>query len=73
MQLPAYSRRKLAPRWLGPFAILQKMGEMAYELQLPAHMKIHPVFHVALLRRWKGPPPEIPSPILVKGQEEWEV
>src|SRR6187401_58385 len=43
---------KLAPRFIGPFRILAKRGEVAYQLELPPHLSIvHDVFHVSQLRR----------------------
>ena len=36
---------KLAPRFCGPFEILAKRGPVAYELVLPAHIKVDNVFH----------------------------
>ena len=51
---------------------------MAYELDLPATLKIHPVFHVDRLSRYEGnevngqrPPP--PEPVMVDGEEEYKV
>ncbi|WMV14520.1 hypothetical protein MTR67_007905, partial [Solanum verrucosum] len=45
-------RGKLSPRYIGPFEILQTVGEVVYELALPpAFSVIHPVFHVSMLRR----------------------
>ncbi|XP_047253703.1 uncharacterized protein LOC124887830 [Capsicum annuum] len=39
---------KLSPRYIGPFEILQRVGEVAYVLALrPAFSGIHPVFHPA--------------------------
>jgi hypothetical protein len=43
---------KLAPRYVGPFLILAKHGELAYQLELPSTFpKIHDIFHVSQLKR----------------------
>ena len=43
---------KLAPRFCGPFEILAKRGLLAYELALPAHIRVHNVFHASLLKKY---------------------
>ncbi|WVZ63310.1 hypothetical protein U9M48_012951 [Paspalum notatum var. saurae] len=46
------TRWKLAPRFIGPFRIIQKVGDLAYELELPEHLSgVHLVFHVSQLRK----------------------
>ncbi|KAK9077950.1 hypothetical protein SSX86_002007 [Deinandra increscens subsp. villosa] len=43
---------KLAPRFVGPFKILEKVGKMAYVLDLPPELaNVHPTFHVSNLRK----------------------
>ena len=43
---------KLAPRYVGPFNILSRHGELAYRLELPPNLsKVHDVFHVSQLKK----------------------
>ncbi|GJR73819.1 putative nucleotidyltransferase, ribonuclease H [Tanacetum coccineum] len=42
---------KLSPRFIGPFEILERIGEVSYRLALPPQLShVHDVFHVSLLR-----------------------
>ena len=47
--IPGLSNRKLSQQRVGPFKVLAKVGRLAYRLQLPPVMKIHPVISVAQL------------------------
>ena len=43
---------KLSPRFIGPFKIFRRVGEMAYQLELPDHLfGVHDVFHVSQLKK----------------------
>ena len=45
---------KLSPRFIGPYEVIEKVGPMAYRLVLPPKLeKIHIVFHVSMLRRYR--------------------
>ena len=45
--------KKFEQKHLGPFTIIKKISPVTYQLQLPTHMNIHPVYHVDLLTPYK--------------------
>jgi len=46
---------KLSPRYVGPYRVLQRIGSVAYDIELPNDLaKVHPVFHVSMLRKFIG-------------------
>jgi hypothetical protein len=52
-------RGKLAPRFIGPFKILENRGEVAYQLELSSQLSdVHDVFHVSQLKKCLRVPKE---------------
>ena len=67
---------KLGPRQLGPFKVLERVGELDYRIELPAGLNINPVIHVDRLSPWRDnglKQPAPPPPDIVDGEEEYEV
>ena len=45
------SCKKIAARFYGPFEILDRLGSIAYMIELSTSMNVHNVFHVSLLKK----------------------
>ncbi len=56
---------KLAPRYVGPFVIQKQINPVTFQLKLPPQCRIHPTFHVSLLKTYHSPvsPSTEPGPI----------
>jgi hypothetical protein len=51
---------KLAPRYIGPYPILDKYGSTSYQVKLPAKLLgVHNVFHISQLKRCLKPPTDV--------------
>jgi hypothetical protein len=54
---------KLAPRYIGPFPILEKCRSVAYKLDLPPSLaEVHDIFHVSQLKKCLKAPMEVVLP-----------
>ncbi|XP_071902715.1 uncharacterized protein [Coffea arabica] len=52
--------KKLQPRFVGPYKIIQRVGNVAYKLELPPSLsRIHNVFHVSTLKKYHPDPSHI--------------
>ena len=62
---------KLSPRFIGPYEISERVGPVAYRLILPPELeKIHDVFHVSMLRRYRSDPSHVINPSEVEIQSD---
>ena len=65
--------QKLSPKYCGPFKIVSRVGQVAYQLSLPNDSSIHPIFHVLKLKKHKGDnsePGPLPSTLQVTMEPE---
>jgi hypothetical protein len=64
---------KLAPRWVGPFWVLERIGGQAYWIALPdKYLRLHDVFPVQLLEDYhqREGNEQLPMPDLIEEKEE---
>jgi len=68
---------KLTERFVGPYRIKKIVLSNTVELELPSTIKIHLVVNVSRIRRYvrqiEGQRKEQPAPVVIEGEEEWEV
>jgi Chromo (CHRromatin Organisation MOdifier) domain len=63
------------PRYFGPFRIIEQVGNVAYRLELPAKLKVHPAFHVSMLKAYDSSERHQlpPSGYVLDGELHWNV
>ncbi|XP_070041160.1 uncharacterized protein [Nicotiana tomentosiformis] len=68
------NKGKLNLRYVGPYRIIQRIGEVAYKLELPPEMSlVHPVFHVTIFKKVVGDPTFIvPVETIEVEEATWE-
>jgi len=68
---------KLTERFIGPYKVKEIISSNAVKLELPSTVKIHPVVNISRIRRYviqvEGQKKEQPAPVIIEGEEEWEV
>ena len=76
-QMVGRRTEKLTERFIGPCKVKSIVSTNAIELELPSTIKIHPVVNVSRVRRYtsqvEGQKKEMPQPVVIEGEEEWEV
>ena len=66
---------KLSPRYVGPYDIVERVGDVAFRLALPPSLSnVHDVFHVSMLRKYISDPSHIlhQKPVLVRQDMTYE-
>ena len=76
-QMTGRRTEKLMERFVGPYRIKKIISLNAVELELPSTVKIHLVVNVSRIQKYvgqvEGQRKEQPAPVVIKGEEEWEV
>ncbi|XP_016751747.1 uncharacterized protein [Gossypium hirsutum] len=67
-KVPRFGKNgKLNPRFIRPYKVIEKIGPVAYRLALPSELeKIHDVFNVSMLHRYRSNPSNVISPTEVE-------
>ena len=68
---------KLTERFVGSYRVKKIVSSNVVKLELPSTVKIHLVVNVSRIHRYigqvEGQRKEQPAPVIIKGEEEWEV
>ena len=76
-QMVGRRTKKLTERFIGPYKIKKIVSPNTVELELPSTVKIHPVVNVNRICKYigqvEGQKKEQPAPVIIEGEEKWEV
>lgn len=72
------AKKKLGQQYVGHFKVIKKVGRLAYQLDIPTHWKVHPIFTIAQLEPaphptmnpFHRPRPEEPPSVFVEGDTD---
>lgn len=72
VSLRKWRNEKLSPKFSGPYKVFERIGEVAYKLELPISTSIHIVFHVSQLKKMIGEHTEV-HPLIpyILEKHEW--
>ena len=76
-QMVGRRTKKLTKRFVGPYRVKEIVSSNMVKLELPSTVKIYPVVNISRVWRYvgqvEGQRKEQPAPVIIKGEEEWEV
>jgi len=76
-QMTGRRTKKFTEHFVGPYKVKAIISSNAIELELPSMVRIHLVVNVSRVQRYKsqveGQKKEVPPPVIIEGEEEWEV
>ena len=76
-QMTSRRTEKLTERFVSPYKVKKIISANAVKLELPSTIRIHLVVNVSRIHRYigqvEGQRKEQPTPVIIKGEEEWEV
>jgi len=76
-QIVGRRTEKLMERFVGPYKVKKIVSANAVELELPSTIRIHPVVNISRICRYigqvEGKKKEQLAPVIIEGEEEWEV
>jgi len=72
-QMVGRRTEKLTERFVGSYRVKEIISSNAVKLELPSTVRIHPVVNISRVRRYEGQRKEQPAPVIIEGEEEWEV